>query len=185
MRTSWAVRRGEAKVSAFTIPFLIKGPSFSDGKPGAPEIDEFRTGLSNRDAVALFDYWLARCGRTAIPDKADIDATELPRLLHAVYIEEWDEELRQSRIRLAGELHREVAGFGVRGLSVDEHATGETNEIWKRCDQLNFFELRPTFCGYHLGHVRRPFRYLADLTLPVRDGADGVLAFGFIWPLEV
>ena len=109
---------------------------------------------------------------------------ELPRLLSAIYIEEWDKESRQSRLRLAGEFHREVAGFNVQGLSVDEHAAGKTAEIWKRCDRYNFFELRPTFCGYDLGHVKKAFRFLADLTLPVRAGPDEVLAFGFIWPYQ-
>ncbi len=171
-------------MSALTIPFLIKGPSFSAGMVGELENGEFRAALSNADAAAFFDYWLARCSKTGIPEKADIDPIELPRLLHAIYIEEWDQECQQSRIRLAGEFHREVAGFNVQGLSVDEHASGETSEIWKQCDQLNFFQLRPTFCGYDLGHVKKPFRYLTDLTLPVRAGPDEVLAFGFIWPLE-
>jgi len=172
-------------VSAPTIPFLIKGPSFSAGMPEDAEIDAFRSQLSDEDATAFLDYWLVKCSDADIPGKADIDPIELPRLLPAIYIEEWDDNERQSRIRLAGEFHRQVAGFSVRGLSVDEHASGETSLIWKQCDQFNFFELRPTFCGYDLGHIRRPFRYLADLTLPVRDGPGGVLAFGFIWPLEM
>lgn len=171
-------------MSPLAIPFLVKGPSFSAGLPEASEIDEFRTVLPEADALAFFDYWLARCNAAGLPAKAEIDPVALPRLLHAIYIEEWDEDQQQSRIRLAGEFHRQVAGFNVQGLSVDEHASGETSAIWKQCDQLNFFERRPTFCGYDLGHVRRSFRYLADLTLPVRDGADGVLTFGFVWSLE-
>lgn len=172
-------------MSALAIPFLVKGPSFSAGRPGDTEIDAFRSLLSNADALDFFDYWLARCSASGIPEKAAIDPIELPRLLHAIYIEEWDKDRAQSRIRLAGEFHREVGGINVRGLSVDEHVTGETSLIWKRCDQMNFFELRPTFCGYDLGAKRRPHRCLADLTLPVRSGPDGVLAFGFVWPLKV
>ena len=172
-------------MSAPAIPFLIKGPSFATGLAEETGIDAFRAALSNSDATAFFDYWLARCSEAGIPEKADIDPIELPRLLHAIYIEEWDQDSRQSRIRLAGEFHREVAGFNVQGLSVDEHASGQTSEIWKQCDQLNFFELRPTFSGYDLGHVKKAHRYLADLTLPVRVGPDEVLAFGFVWPLEI
>ncbi len=172
-------------MSASSIPFLIEGPSFATGMAGEAEIDAFRAALSNDDAVMFFDYWLARCTEAGIPAKADIDPIELPRLLHAIYIEEWDRDSRQSRIRLAGEFHRDVAGFNVQGLSVDEHAAGQTAEIWKQCDQFNFFELRPTFCGYDLGHVKKSFRYLADLTLPVRAGPEEVLAFGFIWPFEL
>jgi PAS domain len=171
-------------VSELTIPFLVEGPSFSAGIPEKSEIDGFRCQLTNADATAFLDYWLAKCSETGIPEKADIDPIEMPRLLSAIYIEEWDKEQRQSRIRLAGEFHRQVAGFNVRGLSVDDHASGETSLIWKQCDRLNFFDLRPTFCGYDLGHVKRPFRYLADLTLPVREGPDGVLTFGYIWVLQ-
>jgi len=171
-------------VSALTVPFLVKGPSFSAGLVGELEIDEFRALLPNPDAVSFFDYWLAKCSDTGIPEKADIDPIELPRLLHAIYIEEWDAETQQSRIRLAGEFHREVAGFNVQGLSVDEHASGQTKELWQQCDQLNFFELCPTYCGYDLGHVKKPFRFLAVLPLPVRASPAEVLAFGFIWPLE-
>ena len=171
-------------MSALTVPFLVKGPSFSAGLPEEPEIAEFRGVLPNPDAVTFFEYWLAKCPETGIPDKTDIDPIELPRLLHAIYIEEWDEKKQQSRIRLAGEFHREVAGFNVQGLGVDEHASGETKELWQQCDRLNFFELRPTYCAYDLGHVKKPFRFLADLTLPVRTSSEHVLAFGFIWPLE-
>ena len=187
-RLTWVplafVSRGDIGVSARNVPFLVKGPSFSSGLPGAPEIDEFRGALPDPDAVAFFDHWRAKCSEAGVPDKADIDPVELPRLLHAIYIEEWDKEKRQSRLRLAGEFHREVAGFNVQGMGVDEHSTGETEELWKQCDRLNFFELRPTYCGYDLGHVKKRFRFLADLTLPVRAGPDEVLAFGFIWPLE-
>ena len=171
-------------MSASSIPFLVEGPSFASGMAAEAEIDAFRAALSNDNGVTLFDYWLAKCSESDIPGKADIDPIELPRLLSAIYIEEWDEESRQSRIRLAGEFHRDVAGFNVQGLSVDEHAAGKTAEIWKQCDLYNFFELRPTYCGYDLGHVKKSFRYLADLTLPVRAGPDEVLALGFIWPFQ-
>lgn len=171
-------------MNARSIPFLISGPSFADGLPAEEETAAFRDALFHDDALMFFDYWLARCSKTDLPGKADIDPIELPRLLSAIYIEEWDKESRQSRIRLAGEFHRDVAGFNVQGLSVDEHAAGQTAEIWKQCDLLNFFELRPTFCGYDLGHVKKTFRYLADLTLPVRAGPDEVLAFGFVWPYQ-
>ena len=64
-------------MSALTIPFLIKGPSFSTGIAGESEIDEFRAALSNPDAVAFFDYWLARCSEAGIPGKADIDPIQV------------------------------------------------------------------------------------------------------------
>ncbi len=72
-------------VSALTIPFLIEGPSVSAGMAGELENGEVRASRSNADAAAFFDDWLARCSETGIPEKADIDPIELPRLLHAIY----------------------------------------------------------------------------------------------------
>ncbi len=163
------------------VPFLIKGPSFSAGIPEAAAIDAFRSEIFDSGAVFLFDYWLSRCGESGVPDKTRIDPVELPNLLHALYIEEWDDERRQSRIRLAGEFHREVAGFNVQGLAVDDHATGAANALWKQCDRCNFFELRPTLCGYTLQHVDKAHKRLADLTLPMRDRSGVVLTIGVTW----
>ncbi len=171
-------------MNAHTIPFLIKGPSFAGGRPCARQLDGFRDALADPDALAFFDYWLSRCGEAGLPAKAEIDPCELPGLLHAIYIEEWDGQRQQSRIRLAGEFYREVNGFNVQGLAVDDYAEGATQDLWKECDKLNFFELCPTLCAYDLGRDKRPVRFLNDLTLPVRAAADSVVAFGYTWPFE-
>jgi hypothetical protein len=165
------------------VPFLIEGPSFAADLPEAAAIEDFRSEIFNADAVFLFDYWLSKCTGTGIPRKALIDPAEVPNLLPAIYIEEWDDERRQSRIRLAGEFHRELAGFSVQGLAVDDHATGRANEIWKQCDRCNFFELRPTLCGYTLEHVDKAHKCMADLTLPMRDESENVLTIGLTWCL--
>jgi hypothetical protein len=168
-------------MDARAVPFLIKGPSFATGRPEAAEIDAFRSEIFNADAVFLFDYWLSQGTESGIPEKARIDPVKLPNLLRALYIEEWDDERRQSRIRLAGEFHRELAGFNVQGLAVDEYATGLANELWKQCDRCNFLELRPTLCGYSLKHVDKAHKRVADLTLPMRDKSGSVLTIGMTW----
>lgn len=165
-----------------SVPFLIKGPGFAAGRPGDAQLATFRRELFHDDARHLFDYWIDKVADGKIPGKAQIDPTEIPGLLPGLYIEEWDEAKGQSRLRLAGELHREVAGFNVQGLLVDEHTSGPTSELWKQCDQCNFSELRPTLCGYSLAHVEKPYKNLADLALPLRDGDGARLALGLIWP---
>ena len=164
------------------VPFLIKGPSFSSGVPSATEVESFRQELFGADALSLFGYWISKCSADDIPRKDQIDPVDLPKLLSRIYIEEWDQEQRQSRLRLAGEFHREIYGGNVRGLAVDDHAIGVTKEIWKQCDQHNFFELRPTFCGYTLDRAAKAFLRVADLTLPVRDKGEAVLTIGIISP---
>ena len=164
------------------VPFLIKGPSFSSGVPPATEIESFRQELFGAYALTLFEYWLSKCPADDIARKDQIDPMDLPKLLSRIYIEEWDTERRQSRMKLAGEYHREVAGLKVKGLGVDDHPSGATNELWKQCDQHNFFELRPTFCGYCLNFTNKQSGRVADLTLPVRDKSELVLTVGVVSP---
>ena len=166
-----------------TVPFLIRGPSFLAGFPDIAEVESFRQEVFDADALSLFDLWISRCSAEDIPTKDHIDPIELPALLPRIYIEEWDSNRKQSRIRLAGEFHRQISGLNVRGLAVDDHVTGATNELWKQCDQYNFIELCPTFCGYSLEHVNKGFLSITDLTLPVRDKREGVQTVGIISPL--
>lgn len=165
------------------VPFLVKGPSFAAGMPEEPEVARFRTAIDDAGALAFFDYWIEKCGADDIPGKAQIDPIEIPKLLSAMFIEEWDPSAGQSRIRLAGEFHREPDGSNIQDRTIDELANGETAEVWKACDRCNFFELRPTICAYDLDHFDKPFVRHADLALPVRDTDSAILVYGYSWLL--
>jgi hypothetical protein len=108
------------------VPFLVKGPSFAAGMPEEPEVARFRTAIDDAGALAFFDYWIEKCGADDIPGKAQIDPIEIPKLLSAMFIEEWDPSAGQSRIRLAGEFHREPDGSNIQDRTIDELANGET-----------------------------------------------------------
>ena len=164
------------------VSFLVRGPSYAEGIPAAAEISRFRGAIGDAGGLALFDYWASKCSADGIPDQASIDPIEIPRLLSAIFIEEWDELAGQSRIRLAGECHREPDGTNIQDRTVDELAKGATAEIWKACDRCNFFALRPTICGYDLEHFDKPFVRHADLALPVRD-CESILTYGYSWLL--
>jgi len=165
------------------VPFLVKGPSFAAGMPEEPEVARFRTAIDDAGALAFFDYWTEKCGANDIPGKAQIDPIEIPKLLSAMFIEEWDPRAGQSRIRLAGEFHREPDGSNIQDRTIDELANGETAKLWKTCDRCNFFELRPTICAYDLDHFDKPFVRHADLALPVRDTDSAILVYGYSWLL--
>jgi hypothetical protein len=98
------------------VPFLIEGPSFAAGRPEAAAIDAFRSEIFEADALFLFDYWLAKCTGTGVPRKILIDPAELPNLLPALYIEEWDDERRQSRKRSGPGRRRPRDGRGERAV---------------------------------------------------------------------
>lgn len=165
------------------VPFLVKGPSYATGRPAEAEIDQFRAAVDDAEALAFFDYWLSKCGEGDIPDKSRMDPVEIPRLLSAVFIEEWDPPARQSRIRLAGEFHREPDGTNIQNRTIDQQTNGATAEVWKACDRCNFLELRPTICGYDLDQFEKPFVRHADLALPVRAADGGILIYGYSWLL--
>ncbi len=165
------------------VPFLVKGPSFAKGLPDEAETAQFRAAIGEPGALAFFDYWVAKCGAADIPEKIQIDPIEIPKLLTAMFIEEWDALAGQSRIRLAGEFHREPDGTNIQNRTIDELTNGATAEVWKACDQCNFFELRPTICGYDLNHFDKPFVRHADLSLPVRDSDAAILTYGYSWLL--
>lgn len=162
------------------VPFIIKGPSFADGVPSKNEVQSFRDGIADAQAAAFFDYWLSKIDKT-IPQKCSIDPTEIPKLLAGIFVEEWDEKHQQSRIRLAGEFHREPDDSSIKGRILDDLAEGETRDIWRRCDTYNFVELRPTVCGYNLNQFSRDVSRHADLSLPVIGGAETILVYGYSW----
>ena len=97
------------------VPFLVKGPSFAEGMPDEAETAQFRAAIGDAGALAFFDYWIAKCSADEIPAKIQIDPIEIPKLLTAMFIEEWDSLAGQSRIRLAGEFHREPDGTNTKG----------------------------------------------------------------------
>jgi len=165
------------------VPFLVKGPSFAEGMPDQAETAQFRAAIGDAGALAFFDYWIAKCSADEIPAKIQIDPIEIPKLLSAMFIEEWDPLAGQSRIRLAGEFHREPDGSNIQDRTIDELTNGTTADVWKACDRCNFFELRPTICGYDLKHFDKPFVHHADLALPVRDTDSAILTYGYSWLL--
>ena len=166
------------------VPFLVKGPSYAEGTPAAAEIARFRAAIDDAGALAFFDYWVSKCGTGVIPEKDRMDPVEIPGLLPAVFIEEWDSPAGQSRIRLAGEFHREPDGTNIKNRTIDQQTNGATAAVWKACDRYNFLELRPTICGYDLNQFEKPYVHHADLALPVRDGNGKVLIYGYSWLLR-
>ena len=116
------------------MPFIIKGPSFADGAPSCEELGAFREKIPDSNAVALFDYWLSKLSGDGLPHRSQLDPTEIPRLLTGIFVEEWDDEHQQSRIRLAGEFHREPDDTSIQGRLVDDLTEGETRDVWRQCD---------------------------------------------------
>jgi len=90
------------------------------------------------DTIALYNYWLAKCGNRAMPARADIDPVEMPRqLLPGICIVEVVADERRYVYRLVGTGEVEVRGNDPTGKSVLEGFFGPSAEDALGCyDQV-------------------------------------------------
>ena len=73
------------------------------------------------DTIAMYNYWLARCGNRTMPARADIDPVEMPnRLLPGICIVDVVADERRYVYRLVGTGDAEVRGNDPTGKSVSE-----------------------------------------------------------------
>ncbi len=144
---------------------------------------EFQKLIGNANARRLFDYWSRLLKEHGLAMKQAFDPTEVPALLSNIYIEEWDPAERQSRMRLMGEGLKAKWNEDVVGQRTDDHVKGEANALWKRSDQVVYFEQRPTVLAYDMAYKNRRHCTLIDLALPMEDRQANKFAIGYIWEL--
>lgn len=159
---------------------LISGPSVEEVLAGV-DIEAFRRVLTNAGARALFDYWCRLVHEGGVAIKHLFDVTEVPSALSSIYLEEYDAEHQQSRMRLMGETLKAHWSDSVVGLVTDDYVTGSVNALWKQSDQIVYFEKRAAILVYSLEYIDRSHCTLIDLALPM-DNADGkMFAIGYAW----
>lgn len=159
---------------------LIAGPSVREILEGA-DTTAFRNLIGNDKARQLFDYWCRLLRDHGLAMKAEFDPLEVPRLLPSIYIEEWDPAERQSRMRLMGEDLKAQWDEDVIGLRTDDYVKGDVNALWKRSDQVVYFEQRTALLAYNMEYLDRDHCTLIDLTLPMDDRRGRKFAIGYIW----
>jgi hypothetical protein len=82
---------------------------------------ELRRKLGGEDQIALFDYWSERCRGRRMPSRADIDPTDLGKLLpNLMLIEAMDGPARRYRYRLVGTRVVQATGEDRTGRHFDE-----------------------------------------------------------------
>src|SRR3546814_6278013 len=72
--------------------------------------------------------------------KAAFDPTAVPRALSNIYLEEYDAERRQGRMRLMGETLKAQWRDSVVGLCTDDYVSGSVAELWKQSDTVVYFQ---------------------------------------------
>jgi hypothetical protein len=161
-------------------PGLFVGPHIEEVLAGA-DLSGFRARLTDAGALALFDDWCRLLREHGLGMKGAFDPTEIPRALPNIYLEEYDAERRQSRMRLMGEALKAQWRGSVVGLCTDDYVSGSVAELWKQSDTVVYFERRAAILTYNLEYIDRAHVTLIDLALPMDDASGKKFAIGYAW----
>jgi len=122
---------------------------------------------------ALYRYWLSKSAGRPMPEKRDLDPTDIPTLLPHILL--W-EVLSEGgyRCRLAGTRIVEVHGRELKGMTAAElHGTANA-EIQAEYDQVAR-TLTPHYVERSMSWYHREYRRYKRLLLPL--GRNGECAF--------
>ncbi len=89
--------------------------------------------ILSADLRQLYDYWLAQHAGDRPPARADIDPTEIPRLLpDLLLVEVVEAPALRFRFRLAGTRFTQLYGENVTGRWLDELMLGDWQDFWRQ-----------------------------------------------------
>ncbi len=104
----------------------------------------FRAQLVVPEQRQLYDYWLGCAAGKAMPARCDINPAHIPRLLPFVSLVDLDEDLSQSKIRLAGTRLRDVYDREITGLRIEELDFGSKRDYWMAAYRHTALDGKPT-----------------------------------------
>jgi hypothetical protein len=161
-------------------PGLFVGPHIEEVLAGV-DLSGFRAWLTDEGALALFDYWCRLLREHGLGMKVAFDPTAVSHALSNIYLEEYDAERQQSRMRLMGETLKAQWRGSVVGLCTDDYVSGSVAELWKQSDTVVYFDRRATILTYNLEYIDRAHVTLIDLALPMDDESGKKFAIGYAW----
>ena len=117
----------------------------------------------------MYAYWLQKRGSRRMPSRADIDPTEIPRLLPNLLISEHVAEagIERWRYRLAGTAVAAAFGRNPTGHYVDELTRGAYREFIERIHRVVREEQRALFCASEYTSARDLRMSAKRLLLPL------------------
>jgi hypothetical protein len=114
--------------------------------PSTPAARAFHENLDDPKLRELYDYWFRKRAGRAMPQRRDIDPSEIPRLLPHILITEMLEGGTRYRYRLCGTAVTEAFGRSLTGLYVDEVMKGGYREFLERLYRTIYLNRRSVFC---------------------------------------
>jgi hypothetical protein len=117
----------------------------------------------------MYAYWEQKRGSRRVPSRADIDPTEIPRLLPNLLISEHVAEgsIERWRYRLAGTAVAAAFGRNPTGHYIDELTKGAYREFIERIHRIVRDEQRALFCASEYTGPRDLRMSAKRLLLPV------------------
>jgi len=95
----------------------------------------------------IYAYWQAKRGSRRMPSRADIDPTEIPRLLPNLLISEFVPVGGRWRYRLAGTAITSAFGRNPTGRFIEDLTTGDYRAFIERIHRIVREEQRALFCA--------------------------------------
>ncbi len=124
----------------------------------------------------MYAYWQQKRGARRMPSRAQIDPTEIPRLLPNLLISEYvaESDTGRWRYRLAGTAVAVAFGRNPTGRFVDELTKGEYRAFIERIHMLVRDERRALFCASEYTGARDLRMSAKRLLLPLTTDGERV-----------
>ena len=120
--------------------------------------------------VSLYEYWKRKRGARRMPNRRDIDPTELPsRTLPCIALAEFIEAGKRVRLRLAGSELERAFGRNLTGVSPEDVMTGEYLNFVNRLLQDVREHKAPIYSESVFRWDRENFRNTRRLYMPLGD----------------
>ncbi len=124
----------------------------------------------------MYAYWQQKRGSRRMPSRADIDPTEIPRLLPNLLISEYvcEGDTGRWRYRLAGTAVAAAFGRDPTGRFIEELTRGDYRAFIERIHRIVRDEQRALFCASEYTGARDPCMSAKRLLLPLTTDGQHV-----------
>ncbi len=134
----------------------------------------FRAQLVVPEQRQLYDYWSQQAGSNAMPRRADINPTMMPRLLPGISLVDVGPTLELCRVRLAGTRLREIYDREVTGLLVSDLPCGNRLDYWMAAYRRTIEQATPTQGVVRGPQINKEHVVQYWLKLPLRTNSNAV-----------
>jgi hypothetical protein len=136
-----------------------------------PDHPSFRRRIAHPKLQTLYDLWLTRRGDRIAMLRADLDPTEIPRLLPCLILSDVGDGGRAIRYRLVGTEIVAAHGFDYTGKTIEELTSGETLDFTRALYGTVVTRAVPVYSEGRFRWAGREYRWTKRLHLPLtRDG---------------